>query len=173
MQCVICFETTNHCICCNHAFCKECIHKWYMQSNSISCPVCRQNDIRGYNILITLRCHESYSILLNIENCLTTRLGVHPTPSLACANIDDYMQAFMVNVPLLVRRIETLVIARNRLTRNASTSLYSICNALKDKFLQHVGFKANTDGALRFFNLCFFFNLFGLKHNWWSKLTVE
>jgi hypothetical protein len=49
--CCICYDYCEIETQCKHSFCNTCIAKW-INTNNITCPICRQSMENGFNIII-------------------------------------------------------------------------------------------------------------------------
>ena len=52
-ECPICYDNKTQIItCCEHQYCYHCFNEYYKKNSNISCPYCRKENIKIYNIIL-------------------------------------------------------------------------------------------------------------------------
>ena len=133
--CGICLEETLLSLHgCEHNFCSSCIDEWYLRSNSMNCPTCRQPHIDGYGMLIELRCGHAYDILKQIEvNITYTHLEKRAFKMKEFewnprGTFQDAMEDFRIKAITVVNFIRNTICQHIRVSRQTYHDIFTICD---------------------------------------------
>ena len=179
--CGICFEETCFSLNgCKHHFCSSCIEEWYLRSNSIDCPTCRQPHIDGYEMLIELRCGHAYDILKQIEvNITYTHLKKRAFKKEKLiwkpyGTFEDAMKDFKMKAIEVVDFIHNTMCQHINVTRQTYHHIYTICDGLTGHYLENINQEKNKGyGALRYYSLCMYFKDLGVQKKWWNHVEFN
>ena len=175
-ECGICFEPCYDTIHgCNHTFCSHCIEEWYLTSNNITCPTCRNPHPSGYQVLIELRCSQAFRVLsliyvfLNMTHTSRVRFkrkGLHWHAGYN-HSFEEAMQSFQERVTDIFQSISTAVHRHIRLTRKNSRILSHFCNP--QSVVKCWEMRERGIGAFEFYKECMVLLKLGIESKWWKE----
>ena len=181
--CAICLEETDEKISkCEHTFHHECIEEWYMKSNTIKCPLCREPNIQGYEILKKIWFKSAIDQLVFIKISLIKTFEVDKD-YLIISSIIPFDVKFKENLDNAIYRVIGLIynsivwikyyIKLNvRLTRSRLKCLDRGVSLLKSRL--HILSITKHHEEARYFSIaCQYFERWGVETKIWTRHSIR